>query len=150
MRRRFVKLVGLVVLGIVLLIQLIRPARTNPPVDRSRSLTALVAVPSETARILNRACRDCHTNETRWPWYSNVAPVSWFVIEHVNHGRSHLNFSDWAQYTPSDATKLIDKTCELTRKGDMPMGSYTWIHTDARLAPAEVEMVCAWADGHGN
>ena len=76
--------------------QLVRPARTNPPTDRPRTLFARVTVSAADRRGAERACRDCHSNDTRWPWYSNVAPVSWFVIDHVNHGRSHFNYSDWA------------------------------------------------------
>ena len=81
--------------GLVAGIQLIRPARTNPPVDQSHTLEAVVFVPPKIESILQRACDDCHSDLTRWPWYSNVAPVSWFVIDHVDSGRLHVNFSEW-------------------------------------------------------
>src|SRR5215213_10280083 len=83
-------------------LQFIRPARTNPPVDESRTITAQAHLAPEVASILDRSCNDCHSNQTRWPWYSNIAPVSWFVINHVNEGRAEMNFSDWAQYSAGD------------------------------------------------
>ena len=125
-------------------IQFVRPAKTNPPTDAKRSLSTQVEVPRDVAAVLDRACRDCHSNETTWPWYSNVAPVSWFVIDHVDHGRSHFNYSDWAKYEPREAVDLLKATCELARKGEMPLPSYLWMHGDARLAPAYVEKICAW------
>jgi hypothetical protein len=127
-------------------IQFIRPARTNPPTDPSRTLTATLRVADETRRVLERACRDCHSNDTRWPWYSNVAPVSWFVIDHVNHGRRHFNYSDWAKYDEQEKQKLLKESCSLARKADMPLPSYTWIHSDARLSDADVEALCNWVE----
>jgi hypothetical protein len=147
MRRRFARWVLGVLSVVTVGVQLIRPVRTNPPVDAARTLHARISVPSEVKAVFDRACRDCHSHETRWPWYSNVAPVSWLVIDHVNHGRSHLNFSDWAQYTPADAEKLIEKSCKLARDGSMPMPSYLWMHHDARLDTRDIELICDWASG---
>ena len=139
---RIVKWVGVVFVVLGLLIQLYRPARTNPPTDPSRTLDARVAVAPETAAVLNRACRDCHSHDTRWPWYSNVAPVSWLVIDDVNHGRSHFNYSDWAKYDGEEATRLMEKACELVRKGEMPLPIYVPMHPDARLSQADIDATC--------
>jgi hypothetical protein len=125
-------------------IQLVRPARTNPAADSSRAIEAALPVPSHVTAILDRSCRDCHSNGTRWPWYSNVAPVSWFVIDHVDHGRSHLNFSDWAAYRPEQRATLLTNICDLTTKGEMPLPSYTIIHRHARLSEADVRALCEW------
>ena len=127
-------------------IQFIRPARVNPPTDARRTIAAHVATPPEVSGILDRACRDCHSNDTRWPWYSNVAPVSWFVIDHVNHGRSHFNYSEWAKYDRAEATRLLKKTCELARKDEMPLPSYLRMHHESRLADADVSALCDWTD----
>jgi hypothetical protein len=136
---------GFVVIAGAIGIQFVRPMRTNPETVPSRTLAALTAVPSDTAAVLERACRDCHSNGTRWPWYSNVAPVSWFVIDHVNHGRQHFNYSDWAKYDADDRKRLLKNTCELARKGGMPLPSYTWMHREARLTDADIEAICDWA-----
>jgi hypothetical protein len=136
------KWIGGAVLIIGLLMQLYRPTRTNPPTDQSRTLGARVAVPPAAAAVLNRACRDCHSHETRWPWYSNVAPVSWLVIDDVNHGRSHFNYSDWAKYDADEATRLLKKACELARSGEMPLPVYLPMHSDARLSQADIDAIC--------
>ena len=139
------KYASVAVLFVVTGIQFVRPARTNPPTDPTATLPARVHVPTDVGAILGRACRDCHSNETKWPWYSNVAPVSWFVIDHVNHGRSHFNYSEWAKYSPADASALLKNACELTRKGAMPMNSYLWMHGGARVSAADVDALCGWA-----
>jgi hypothetical protein len=127
-------------------IQFVRPARTNPLTVPERTLAARLMVTPEAAAVLDRACRDCHSNETRWPWYSNVAPVSWFVIEHVNHGRRHLNYSDWAKYPREDADRLLKNVCAFARKDTMPLPSYLRVHREARLSDADVTALCEWTD----
>lgn len=126
--------------------QFIRPARTNPVTDPGRTLAARASVTPEAAAVLDRACRDCHSNDTRWPWYSNVAPVSWFVIDHVNHGRSHFNYSEWAKYEPEEARNLLKDVCGMSRKEEMPLSSYTLVHRGARLSDADVAALCDWTD----
>jgi hypothetical protein len=134
-------------LGIaVMAIQCIRPARTNPQSDPGDALRRVRPIPAHVAEVFDRACRDCHSNDTRWPWYSHIAPVSWFVIDHVNHGRSHFNYSTWGRYTPEDAARLLKNSCELAREGAMPLASYTWMHPGARLSRADVDALCAWQD----
>lgn len=125
--------------------QIVQPARTNPVVPRDRALAAIRPMPAHVAAIFDRACRDCHSNDTRWPWYSRLAPVSWFVIDHVNHGRSHFNASDWAEYDPAEAARLLKETCGLVQDGSMPLGSYLLVHRRATLRPAERADLCAWA-----
>ena len=134
--------VGGLIAVVGLLMQFYRPARTNPSTDPARTLWAHVAVPPETAAVLKRACRDCHSNDTRWPWYSNVAPVSWLVIDDVNHGRSHFNYSDWARYDAKESEHLLKSVCTLARKGEMPLSIYLPMHPDARLSQADVDALC--------
>lgn len=143
MRRAFKYLV-LVLLLALIGAQAVRPARTNPPLDDARTVERVEAVPAAAGAVLERACRDCHSNRTRWPWYSHVAPVSWFVIDHVNHGRSHLNFSEWSSYEPAERRDLMKGICTQARDGTMPLASYTWMHWSARLSPADVHALCAW------
>ena len=140
-------MIFLAALVLSLAVQLIRPARTNPPTDPARTLAARVPVPADVAQILDRACKDCHTHDTTWPWYSNVAPVSWLLIDHVNHGRRHVNFSDWASYSASDAAKHMKDACKMVREGEMPMTSYVWMHDEAKLSQADIDRICAWTEG---
>jgi hypothetical protein len=126
-------------------IQLVRPARTNPATDPAAALAAHVQVPPDISATLNRSCRDCHSHDTRWPWYSNVAPVSWWVIDHVNHGRSHFNFSEWGKYNTQEQQNLLKRACELAGKGEMPLPSYLRMH-DARMSAADVAALCSFTD----
>jgi hypothetical protein len=124
--------------------QFVRPDRTNPPFDAGQTLDAHVEVTPEVAAILDRACSDCHSNKTRWPLYSNVAPVSWFVVDHVNHGRKHLNFSTWGNYTARESEEMLDQICIEVKRGMMPLKSYIWLHPDARLTESDVKTLCDW------
>lgn len=125
--------------------QAVRPARTNPPVDGARTLQAKMQVPSDIDAILKRSCYDCHSHETRWPWYSNVAPASWLLADHVSEGRGHMNFSDWAQYDTDDAEDLFEEIAKEVRKGAMPLSSYTLIHSDAKLTEEDKRKLIDWA-----
>lgn len=125
-------------------VQFVRPERLNPPAAAGQSLEEHTRVPPEVAGLLQRSCMDCHSNRTDWPWYSNVAPVSWFVIDHVNHGRRHLNFSKWGEYEQRRADHLLNDICTTAKSGFMPLDSYTLVHRSARLAPADVKRLCDW------
>jgi mono/diheme cytochrome c family protein len=119
---------GAVGLAIGLAIQFIPTARTNPPTTREVRWSS-----PATRALATRACFDCHSNDTAWPWYSRVAPASWLVINHVVDGRRHLNFSEWDK--PQRAT-FTDVEDNVTR-GDMPIWNYVMLHPLAKLTPAE-------------
>jgi len=123
--------------------QFVRPDRTNPPAPAAASLTA--RTPPHITALLDRACRDCHSNDTRWPWYTNVSPVSWFVADHVHHGRSHLNYSEWNTYDSGEQDKFLRGMCDLTKRAEMPLPSYLWIHRGSRLSPDDVTALCTWS-----
>lgn len=123
--------------------QFVRPARTNPVVDRTAALEA-GPVPRQVLTVVHRACYDCHSSETRWPWYSNVAPVSWLVISDVKDARKQMNFSRWARYNAYDRADLLDKMCDQISKHKMPLFQYRLVHADARLSDADIAAVCAW------
>ena len=124
--------------------QFVRPDRTNPASSPGASL--LAKAPPDVAAILDRACRDCHSNETRWPWYTNISPTSWLVANHVQHGREHFNFSEWTSIDEDEQDQLLGGICSLTQRERMPMPSYLLIHRDARLSPADVKTLCAWTE----
>jgi hypothetical protein len=136
---RVARWAGLAVVVVLALIQLIPSDRTNPPVQFD------VDAPDEVKEILRRACYDCHSHETRWPWYSRVAPISWWIVDHVEHGRGDLNFSEWPVldfYAQELSFKDIE---EQITKGEMPLRSYTILHPEARLTDDERETILRWA-----
>ncbi len=136
--RKILKLSGVVLLAIFAAIQFVGADRSNPPV------VAEIEAPPAVDTILRRACWDCHSNETNWPWYSYVAPVSWWVVEHVEHGRSDLNFSDWPTFDLEAQEHALADIREEVAGGEMPLPSYTWIHRGARLSEQERMTLLEW------
>ncbi len=124
--------------------QLVRPNRTNPAIDAGRTIRAQPGTPGELTAVLDRSCRDCHSNETDWPWYSSVAPVSWLLTYGVTKGRSAVNFSDWTAYSPEQQRILLAVSCEDVTSGKMP-GAYTLLRPETRLSPGDIQTVCAAA-----
>ena len=126
------------------LLQFTNPARTNPPVVQD--LMATNAPPPQVDASLRAACYDCHSNETKWPWYSRIAPASWLVVWDVDEGRRHLNLSDWPANDITRAAKKLDRMSEEIDYHQMPPGKYTIIHTDARLTDSQRKELTGWLD----
>ena len=133
-------IVGVALFGVI---QVVRPEKTNPPVDPAQTLQAQFGESHPAVSVVGRACKDCHTNETSWPWYSHVAPVSWLVTHDVEEGREAVNFSSWSSYSEEQKTKLMKKLCEEVSEGEMPMSTYTFLHPDAKLSATDVRAICA-------
>ncbi|MEW5981432.1 MAG: Rid family hydrolase [Acidobacteriota bacterium] len=134
--------------GAILLLaalQLYRPDRTNPPIEPTLAFDSGEGVPADVSAIVKRSCFDCHSNATRWPWYSQVAPVSWMVANHVREGRSALNFSEWRTYDTRRQARRLEEVCEIVRAGEMPPPSYLLMHGDARVSESDVRALCGWA-----
>jgi heme-binding protein len=113
--------------------QVVRPARSNPPTDVGRTIQAQTATTSGLAAILDRSCRDCHSNATVWPWYTQIAPVSWLMAYGVSKGRKAVNFSEWRGYKPDQQRVLLIESCQDVSQGRMP-GPYTLLHPEMRLS----------------
>lgn len=143
--RRILQLVSAAIIAGIVVIQFVGPARSNPIAPEAQSAGVHLQLSPQALAIVERSCADCHSNNTRWPWYSRVAPVSWFVIDHVNHGRSHLNFSEWGRYTPKEQNALLHSICKEVKYGTMPLQSYLRIHTDAKLNAGDVKILCELA-----
>jgi hypothetical protein len=133
-----------VVLGVVVVlvaIQLVPVDRSNPRVE------AEVPAPPEVRAVLRRACYDCHSHETVWPWYSRVAPVSWLVAADVHEGREELNYSTWNRYGAKKRVKKLKETWEEVEEGEMPPWWYLVVHRDAVLSAADRVSLRDWALG---
>lgn len=102
-------------------------------------------VSPETGLLLKRACMDCHSNHTVWPWYSYVAPISWLVERDVSKGREHLNFSEWDQYTFKRRQELLAHIATAVKNREMPLPQYTLMHHDARLSSTDTDVLYGWA-----
>lgn len=142
--RRLLKLAALALAALFAGLQFVRPERTNARIDPARALEARTRVTPEVSALLARSCDDCHTERTRWPWYSEIAPVSWYVAAHVRDGRRSLNLSDWVQYQGQDVDGLLAGICGEARRGTMPPPSYARLHPSARLTPRDIQIICDW------
>ncbi|HUA68441.1 MAG TPA: heme-binding domain-containing protein [Candidatus Saccharimonadales bacterium] len=129
-------------------LQIANPSHTNPPV-KTDFLTVMDPPPKITA-MFRSACYDCHSNETRWPWYSYVAPVSWQVAQDVRGGRKHVNLSEWPEDKPDLARKKLKDMSDEIDDDDMPLGKYTLIHADARLTEAQRNELTQWLDAQAD
>jgi hypothetical protein len=130
--------IGLAVLFVA--IQFVPVSRTNPPV------TSPLAAPEPVQSILRRSCYDCHSNETRWPWYAYVAPVSWLVAGDVKDGRAKMNFSTWGEYSAAKRASKAGEMVDEVEGGSMPLPKYLRMHGDAKLSPEDVNALRKWAD----
>jgi len=126
--------------GLLLGIQLVPVDRTNPPVD------AEVLASAQVKAILVKACFDCHSHKTRWPWYSRVAPLSWGIAHHIHEGREDLNFSRWPILDFERQDLMLREIAKQLKKGAMPLREYTWLHPEARLSASERRVLLVWAE----
>jgi Haem-binding domain len=124
--------------------QLVRPERTNPPTDVSRTIQAHAGTSRELAVVLDRSCGDCHSNNTVWPWYTQIAPSSWLMARGVSEGRKAVNFSEWASYSPDVQRALLSVSCQDATSGKMP-GPYTLVRPETKLSPQNIETICTAA-----
>ena len=124
---------------ILVAIQFVPVDRTSPPVEDE------VPAPPDVRAVLRRACYDCHSNETTWPWYSRIAPVSWLIARDVREGREETNYSTWSRYDAKRQAKLLKESWEEVAEGEMPPWFYLPLHPDAKLSEADRAALKAWA-----
>lgn len=134
----------------LVVIQFFRPEKNISSVVADQDITKHYGVPGKVLAVLQRSCYDCHSNNTVYPWYSNIQPIAWFLANHVKDGKEELNFSIFASYTPKKAVHKLDEVIGETREGEMPLSSYTLIHRNAILSDQEIKMIDEWATTLGD
>lgn len=135
-RRATVAAIIVVIVGI----QFVPVDRSNPPVQSE------VPAPQPVRDVLKRACYNCHSNETKWPWYAYVAPVSWLVAHDVEEGRQHMNFTEWDKLSPVKQAEHQHGVWKMVQKGDMPPQIYRSAHPESHLSEADRDVLKAWAE----
>ena len=140
MSRRPMQVALVLVVGFAVA-QFLRPTHANPPVDRSRTLAAQPGTSAELAAVLDRSCGDCHSNQTEWRWYTQVAPVSWLMSYGVAKGREAVNFSEWATYSLERRRQLLSEVCRDVSTGRMP-GPYAALRPETRLSNDDRQIIC--------
>jgi len=146
MLKKTIKIIAIVLVVMVVGIQFVRPARTNPAVDETQTIVAHTQMTPEVSSILDRSCRDCHSNKTVWPWYTQVAPVSWWLADHVNDGRRNLNISEWGRLAKDRQDRKLRQICDQVQDGMMPLSSYLPMHPAAKLSEQDKKTLCDWTD----
>jgi hypothetical protein len=137
------KKVGIGLLVILLLLQAYRPAK-NDSNKLDNDISKSYAVPDDVKQILAKACNDCHSNNTTYPWYNNIQPVGIWLANHVNDGKRHLNFNEFNSYQIARQFKKLDECIEEIKEGEMPLESYTWIHKESKLNDQEKQKLFDW------
>ncbi len=128
----------------LVVIQFIPIDKEVPDVDPSKDFIAMTNPPEEISVILKQACYDCHSYETVYPWYASIAPVKFWLKDHINEGRGHLNFSEWGNYEAKRQNHKLEELMDEVGEGEMPLNSYTWTHEEARLTEDQVNALVSW------
>ena len=141
---KLLKRILLVLLIAFVAIQFIRPAK-NESTDQRNNIKTLYAVDAKVDAILTKACNDCHTNNTNYPWYASVQPVAWWLDDHIKEGKKHLNFDEYSTYNLRRQYHKMEEVVEQVKEKEMPLNSYTWVHSDAKLTDEERAVLTTWA-----
>ena len=140
-----------VLAGMLLLAQFVRPSQENPAVDVAADFQNVSNPPVEVLSILKDACYDCHSFETTYPWYAEMSPVSWWLANHIQEGREHLNFSTFGRLAPGERSEQLGEAAEAVQEAEMPLPSYTWLglHPDAKLSESQRNTLVQWLNANG-
>jgi hypothetical protein len=148
MKKRFTKKkIAFALLLLFIVIQAFRIDKTTKPVDATQDFISVTGANAEVSNLLKVACYDCHSNQPAFPWYTNVAPVSWWIRHHIDEGSHHLNFSIWSTYSEKRKNHKLDECIEMMEEGEMPMTSYTWMHKEAKLTDVQKLVLIEWFKG---
>lgn len=136
-------LIGIAV--VLVICQFIRPEKNIGEVYGENDITQVINTSSEVKNILDIACMDCHSNNTIYPIYAEIAPASWWLKSHIDDGKKHLNFSEFKNYKLKRQDHKLEEVIEMIEKNEMPLASYTWIHFDAKLTESQKALIIDWA-----
>lgn len=142
----FRKILWLLLFGFII-IQFIHPKSNKTKGDQPNYIGKVYPVPEKVHTILAKACFDCHSNNTRYPWYSNLQPADWWMAGHIRKGKGELNLDDFTSRSPRYQYNKMEAVADEVKKGDMPLNSYLWIHKDAKLSDEEKQTIMDWAAG---
>jgi len=140
------KKIALIAIVLIVLIQFFKPEKNISASPQPMAIGTQYAVPPEVGSVLKTACNDCHSNNTRYPWYSNIQPFAWFLSDHVKDGKKELNFDEFNSYSFKKQDHKLKEVVEVIQEGEMPLTSYTLVHTDAKLNKEQQQQLIDWAN----
>ena len=141
--KKIIKTILLLALAAFVIMQFIRPDKNEAGYETVKTFETETKVNGELAVLLKNKCYDCHSAQTEYPWYAEIAPASYWLSDHVNNGKKHFNVSDWDKYSAKKKDHKLDELIEMVEEGEMPLDSYTWLHDD--ITEEEKEMLINWA-----
>ena len=142
-----IKKILVFLLIVLIIIQFFHPAKNIATTPVVNNITAMYNTPGDIKQLLAVGCYDCHSNTTRYPWYSKLQPVDWWLNDHVKDGKKDLNFDEFKTYSLRKQYRKLEETIDLVKKDEMPLNSYTWIHKDAVFTQQQKEALINWAQG---
>jgi hypothetical protein len=140
------RFIGAIIIAVLMILQLFPSGRPDISNNNKDDLIANNTINDTVTKLIRNACYDCHSNETKYPWYSYVAPVSWLVSRDVRMGRENLNFSNWESYSKLDKAEYLDDISDEVSSGEMPLPIYIPLHPEAKLTQKEREILVNWTD----
>jgi len=147
--KKVIKYLFIIIILAMVVIQFFRPDRFYTAETTPDDINKKMQIPGNVQGIIKRSCYDCHSNQTFWPWYSNIAPVSWLVADDVTKGRKKMNFSEWGKMSQPKQEKKLTDICDEITEDKMPLPKYLVIHKDAKLSQAEKDAICGWINSLG-
>lgn len=141
---KILKKIGLLLLVVFIIAQFFGPEKNEGDISSVDAFFADTNPPENVKTILKTACLDCHSNHTLYPWYNNITPVNYWLDSHVEEGKEHFNISKWNDYSDKKKDHKLDELAEEVEEGHMPLPSYTWTHSDAKLTAEQIEAIEAW------
>ena len=143
---KILKKISFLLLLVFIALQFYRPEKNIAQGNHTAVFLEETNPPKTVKNMLSETCYDCHSNNTAYPWYNNVAPVSYWLSDHVNEGKEHLNFSDWENYSLKQKDHKLEELIEEVSQGEMPLSTYKWMHKNARLSQEQIDSIVAWAE----
>ena len=140
-----IKKILLVLLAALIVIQFIHPKKNKSEGPQPNYIGNIFNIPEDVKAILAKACNDCHSNNTRYPWYANLQPVHWWLENHIKEGKKKINYDEFTNRPLRYQYHKMEETIELVKEGEMPLNSYTWTHKDAKLTDEEKSKLTGWA-----
>lgn len=142
---KILKKIGWFLLLALLIAQFFRPEKNEGDLATITPFVEETNPPEDVHNILKNTCYDCHSNVTKYPWYNKITPINYWMADHVNHGKEELNFSDWSTYSLKKKEHKMEEVYEEVEEKHMPLDSYTWIHSEAKLTDEQIKAVVDWA-----
>lgn len=144
--KRSVKLIGLLLIVVLIILQFFQPEKNQGSDTQVNDLLLVASVPDSLASVLRTACYDCHSNQTEYPWYSRISPLSWYLDKHIRKGKEDLNLSEYGLLEKADKIGALSDIYDVMEAGTMPLQSYMLIHRDARISQEEINALIDWTD----